>query len=558
MAASTTPTHLDALIVGAGPVGLTMAAELRRHGLTCRIIDKAPTATDKSKALVVWTRTLEHLENMGLAEKFVDAGMLLDGATIHADGEPKIHLTMDVQHTRFPRPLMIPQSKTEALLAEHLRMHGVQVERSTELLHFSEQAEHVEAVLKRADGTEEAVTASWLLGCDGAHSTVRHQLQMEFSGSAEPNDWLLADVHVRSGLPAAEISIFWHALGILVFFPFESGRYRVIADIGFAKDLSKPADPTLADVQRVVNERGPEGVELYDPIWLAGFRINERKVANYRAGRVFLSGDAAHIHSPAGGQGMNTGMQDAVNLAWKLALVQKGRGLAAPLLDSYSEERSAVGDTVLRAAGMLTRVATLRNPISQFVRNHTASMLGSFSIFRQRATNALTELAVNYPHSPLSSEHHALHVLSWLTGGIKPGERVPDAILVAAKNGALERLSTLLHGTEHHLFYFIGKSDPSAFMLLADICHQVQHKFQGLIQSHLLVPAGAIPHDQMAQVEVYDGVWLDAQRTVHGQHAIHEPALVLVRPDGYVGFRCQPASWETLLTHLRKQLVPVT
>src|SRR5262249_28741612 len=146
-------------------------------------------------------------------------------------------------HTRFPRPLMIPQSKTEALLAEHLRMHGVEVERQVELMRFSERDDLVDAVIRLADGTEETITASWLLGCDGAHSTVRHQLQIEFTGTAEPNDWILADVHVCSGLPAAEISIFWHSHGILVFFPFEPGRYRVIADIGFAKDLSKPADP---------------------------------------------------------------------------------------------------------------------------------------------------------------------------------------------------------------------------------------------------------------------------------------------------------------------------
>src|SRR5262249_1437619 len=151
--------------------------------------------------------------------------------------------------------------------------------------------------------------------------------------------------------------------GVLAFFPFAPGRCRVIADMGTAGGAGRPPDPTLAEVQAVVDERGPAGVRLSEPHWLAGFRIHERKVADYRGGRVFLAGDAAHIPSPAGGQGMNTGMQDAWNLAWKLALVQSGRGRPAPLLDSYGRERGAVGEMVLRQAAGMTRAATLRNPI---------------------------------------------------------------------------------------------------------------------------------------------------------------------------------------------------
>lgn len=549
---------IDALIVGAGPVGLTMAAELERHGLRCRIIDKSPVATDKSKALVVWTRTLELLENIGLAEKFVESGMLLDGSTIYADGEPKIHLVMDVAHTRFPRPVMIPQCGTEGLLTEHLASRGIRVERSTELLRFLQTSSGVTAVLQRADGTSEEVTASWLLGCDGAHSTVRHQLGMEFTGDAEENDWMLADVHISGNLAANEVSIFWHKDGILAFFPFAPGRFRMIADLGLARGVGKPPDPTLEEVQATIDRRGPQGLRAHDPVWLSGFRIHERKVSDYRAGRVFLAGDAAHIHSPAGGQGMNTGMQDAVNLAWKLALVQKGRGHESPLLDSYSQERSEVGDMVLRSASAATKIATLRNPISQFVRNHTASFLGSFSFFRQRATNALTELSVNYPHSPLSGEHRGVAQLAWLTSGIKPGDRVPDAILTSGASGALERLSSLLHGTQHHLLLLAGRSERGAIESLAEISRLARKQYGDLLKTHLLFPGSTLHHDQASLAIAFDDVWLDAQHTVHAQHAVHEPALVLVRPDNYVGFRSQPASWEALLAHLARQLIPLS
>jgi 2-polyprenyl-6-methoxyphenol hydroxylase-like FAD-dependent oxidoreductase len=192
------------------------------------------------------------------------------------------------------------------------------------------------------------------------------------------------------------VSIFWHDEGLLAFFPIDRDRFRVIADTGTAKNHAPKADLTLAQTQSKVDERGPGGLTLSDPIWLANFRINERKVSDYRRGRVMLAGDAAHIHSPAGGQGMNTGMQDAFNLAWKLALVQRGDGQAEPLLQSYSVERSAVGDQVLRNAEQLTALATLRGPIAQSLRNHIAPILGSFQFVQEKIRNDWFELSINY------------------------------------------------------------------------------------------------------------------------------------------------------------------
>jgi 2-polyprenyl-6-methoxyphenol hydroxylase-like FAD-dependent oxidoreductase len=543
----------DALIIGAGPVGLTMAAELLRHGLSVRIVDKNSAPTDKSKALVVWTRTLELLEKTGLAEQFVESGMLLDGASIYADGQRKIHLVMEASHTRYPRPVMIPQSKTEALLAKHLHAQGIEVERQVELVRFADCQSHVEAVLRHADGREEVVETSWLLGCDGAHSVVRHQLGLEFSGSSDQNDWWLADVHIEGPIVANEISVFWHAQGLLVFFPFEPGRYRIVGDLGPSTSPTRPPDPTLGQIQQMVAERGPAGLHIHDPIWLASFRINERKVSDYRVGRVFLAGDAAHIHSPAGGQGMNTGMQDAFNLAWKLALVHRQRG-GEMLLDSYSQERSAIGDAVLAAAGTVTRVATLRNPISQFVRNHTASVLGSFSMFRQKATNALTELSVSYPHSPLNGEHTPGALLPWLTGGVKPGERLPDAIVTSAKSGQLVRLLSSLAGTEHHLLLLAATEETTAMEDLAGIAASAQAAYPELLRTHLVL-AGPTLHAQSDDISTkFDEVWLDGERTIHTQHAAHQATLVLIRPDGYLAFRSQPAQWPVLAKHLSRYL----
>src|SRR5277367_5807501 len=337
----------DVLIAGAGPVGLTMASELARYGLSVRIIDKNEARTDKSKALVLWARTLELIDRMGsgCAERFVDAGLRVQAANILSGREEIARVDLTEIESPYNFALMIPQSDTERLLEEHLATFGIKAERKVELKQCESSGDRVRCTLLHSDGREEIAEASWLIGCDGAHSTVRHRLGMEFLGSTLLSDWILADIHLAGVTGEPTVSIYWHAEGVLAVFPLRGSRYRVIADIGESSgsigEGNRPT-PTMADVQRVLDVRGPGGIQASDPVWLASFSINERKVSDYRAGRVFLAGDAAHVHSPAGGQGMNTGMQDACNLAWKLALVARGTCVEEPLLSSYSTERSAI------------------------------------------------------------------------------------------------------------------------------------------------------------------------------------------------------------------------
>jgi 2-polyprenyl-6-methoxyphenol hydroxylase-like FAD-dependent oxidoreductase len=349
------------LVVGAGPVGLTLAAELKRYGVSVRIVDKASSRTDKSKALVVWSRTLELLARAGCAEAFVAAGCKVVAVNLNAGGRPLGRVTFDAVDSPYPYALMLPQSDTERLLEEHGAALGVTVEREVELTTFVADGEGATAELRHADGRIETVRADWLVGCDGAHSAVRHGLGFTFEGDTLRSDWVLADVHLAGvPVPSSELAMYAHAEDVLALFPIAPGRYRVIADVGDT-GAAPPAEPTLDEVQALLDRRGPGGIAASDPIWLSAFRINERKVKSYRAGRVFLAGDAAHVHSPAGGQGMNTGMQDAFNLAWKLAMA--ARGVAGErLLASYDAERSAVGDMVLRNAGRLTAAATMKEP----------------------------------------------------------------------------------------------------------------------------------------------------------------------------------------------------
>ena len=412
---------VDVLISGAGPVGLTMANELVRHGISVRIVDKSAERTDKSKALVLWSRTLELFDHAGYVEPFLAAGIQAHGAQMSNGKDVIARISLDDIESVYPYALMIPQSDTERVLEEQLAKRGVKVERTVGLESFTDQGNQVQAVLRKASGESETLTADWLIGCDGAHSTVRHGLGFTFDGTTQPSDWYLADGHISGLEPQDRLHIFWHKDGILAFFPITEGRWRVIADLGPAQGDAHCPDPTLQEVQALITLRGTDGIVIKDAYWLAAFRINERKVSQYGRGRAFLAGDAAHIHSPAGGQGMNTGMQDAFNLAWKLSLVIGG--ICKPsLLDSYSVERSAVGDMVLRNASRLTDAAIVRNPIIQGLRNTVVKFALGFPQLGHRVANLLAELDIGYPKSPLTvaGAHHP--------SARKAGERWPERL----------------------------------------------------------------------------------------------------------------------------------
>ena len=490
---SQTPSQV--LVVGAGPVGLTMAAELARYGVPVRIVDRSPEPSRTSKALVVWSRTLELMDRMGCTSAFLAAGLRAHGVTLR-DG-PRIlgHAGFDRIASPYAFALMVPQSETERLLAEHLAGFGVTVERSVELTGFAEQEDGITARLRHADGREESVATPWLVGCDGAHSAVRHGLGVAFRGEPQPDVWMLADVRLdgEGRPPADEIATWFHADGPFAVFPIPGGRARVIATVGRADPAHPAPEPTLAEVQALIDRRTGGGFRAQDPVWLSNFRINERKVEAYRRGRAFLAGDAAHIHSPAGGQGMNTGMQDAVDLAWKLALAVRGH--AGPdLLDSYGPERDAVGATVLRNATRLTAVGTLANPVAQAARNMAVRVLFGFPAVREGMATTMSETAIGYPDSPLSQ-----------------GE------------GAGRRWAP-----EHHDGPAPGAGDAPRFVLYgADAARgaALLAAFPDVVEPRLRRPPAG-------------------------------PPLVLVRPDGYVGFTGGPEAWPEAAAYLERWTGP--
>ncbi len=356
--------ELDVLVVGAGPTGLALAAQLYAFGVRARLVDRQDDRVHESRALAIQPRTLEVLAPLGVSDELVAGGNPAVQLRIHAPGRvvavPLFDLGLD--DTAYPYLLFLSQAETERILEEHLRRSAAAVERGVELIDLNCGADAAVATLRYRDGREEVVSARYVVGCDGARSTVRRLAGIPFEGSAYPQTFVLADLEA-DGIEPDAAHVFLSERGMLFFFPLgKPATWRLLA-------MRPPTDPTPPDapvsldqVQAIADTYTRGTVRLHDPVWMTNFRLQHRAATHYRAGLVFLAGDAAHIHSPAGAQGMNTGIQDAVNLGWKLARVLHGTGDPA-LLDTYEPERAPVGKMVLRFTDRAFTMATSTNRV---------------------------------------------------------------------------------------------------------------------------------------------------------------------------------------------------
>ncbi|HEY2512869.1 MAG TPA: FAD-dependent monooxygenase [Polyangiaceae bacterium] len=547
----------DVLVVGAGPTGLTMGSELLRHGLTCRLVEELDAPVIYSKAAVVHARTMEVFDDMGVAARLLARARLVSGVSVFSGGKRVAHVPFAEVDSPFPHPYGISQADTERALAEHFTSLGGTVERGKK----------VEALVQRDDGVTvtlsggETVGARWVVGCDGAHSVVRKQTGCSFEGAPYEERLIQADVRVDlPGAPDDEILAFLHEDGPVVLFPlFTDGRYRLIV---LQPPGSPELEPTLEVFQRVLEARGPRGAKVSDPAWTIGFRIHHRRTDRYRVGRAFLGGDAAHIHSPVGGQGMNTGIQDAYNLAWKLALVQ--RGAARPeLLDSYEAERAPVAQALLdatdRAMQGLGIAASLRHPVATALRNQLLGFVTSLSVVRSRALETLAMLSVGYPNSPIvrqdrppvwdaalqrshTSEEPSLGDWAAFGEAPGPGERAVDAPL-----GDGRSLFSLFHRARHVALLFDGSAATvEGYRNLEAIGARLEEKWGEWIDVHVVVPYAAKP----AELRWEGSLVLDPQGAVHKRYGARSECAYVVRPDGYVGYRGQPADEGKIVAYL--------
>jgi 2-polyprenyl-6-methoxyphenol hydroxylase-like FAD-dependent oxidoreductase len=525
---------LDVLIVGAGPTGLTLAAALSRFGVSFRLIDRAMDRAHESRALGVQARSLEVLQTLGLGESLVERGNPSVRLRLHLDRRRVAEARLGdfgATGTRFPFILFVSQSETEAVLGDYLASVGGAIERGVELIDARAEIGGVRCVLHHLEGGEEHVRARYLVGCDGAHSTVRKQAGIPFEGDAYLQDFMLGDVEVDGPLERNALHSFAIGRGVAMFFPLGSpATWRVIAmsGRGVARQSGSPVSPTtsdlsLAELQDTVDGATGGGFLLHDPAWLAHFRLHHRQAAHYRAGRVFLAGDAAHIHSPVGAQGMNTGIQDSWNLGWKLALAARGTAVEG-LLDSYEAERWPVGRLLLRytdrAFGLFTR-AVSGSTVTQLARRTIGAYLIPRALGSRRLRTYLfrfvSQLGVRYRRSPAVTEGEPR-----LKVGPRAGDRFPDASVT--RGGHRTYLQEVFSGPNLHLL-LCGTTDNWDRARLDELS---QHA-AGLVALHHLSTTES------------PGVLVDDQNEVLSRLGVRrsdESAQYLVRPDGHIGFRC--------------------
>ncbi|MEU7013923.1 FAD-dependent monooxygenase [Streptomyces sp. NPDC046385] len=573
---------LDVLVVGAGPVGLTAAAELRRRGTGVRIVDRLPARLPYAKAIGIQPRTLEVWDRMGCVRAALEAAVPLRGQLLYVDGVERSRFDLVLPPDVPYRFAALPQYETERILEEFLACFGTRVERGTELVSFGQDADGVTARLVSAGDTgapvEEEVRCRYLVGCDGARSVVRKQLGLGFEGGAFPEEYMLGDVVVDWDLPP------WYAVrstyrggadgaddDVLVCIPLPGqGRYRLSMRLplelsaahraegpepgdGVAHGLEGGARaPGLADIQQVLDRLSPRPATASELRWSSVFRISHRLVDRYGEGRAFLAGDAAHIHPPTGAQGMNTGIQDAYNLAWKLSLAVDG--IASPgLLASYDAERHPVGEevvgrTVRHASGGVQAdpetPGTLLLREAQLLVGYRGSPItdgdgGEAGAGPGDGTRDGGEVGVRAGDGTRDGGDGA---------GPRPGDRVPDCTGLTTPLATQPlRLYDLLRGRDHVLLLYGDDRTADDFARLAVRAGELSH---GAVRACVLLAADGTSTDGVGAPGL--PVYRDARGEFARLCSVHAPTALLVRPDGYLGARLRPPTAEGLAEGLAR------
>jgi 2-polyprenyl-6-methoxyphenol hydroxylase-like FAD-dependent oxidoreductase len=519
------------LVVGAGPTGLTMASELSRHGAPVRIIDQLPGIVRTCRANAIHSRTLEIFHDFGIVGEVQARGHALHGVNQFANGERFLHVRFDDEiDSPFPLTISLEQFNTETMLEGLLNRHGIAVERQTALVGMADRLDGVQATLRHADGSEETVETPWLVACDGAHSTVRRLNHQHFPGESDPRQYVVADVVLHDHrLARDEVYFFLTDRGPLFVFPIPNGRHLVVADV---RELHERDAPRLEEIQTLTTERGPGGIRVGDPHWLSYFRINYRVTRHYRHGRTFLAGDAAHVHSLMGGWGMNTGIQDAYNLAWKLALVVRGRAPQS-VLDSYERERRAVAEDVVTVTRTMTEQFEVFRDLPPEERERLCSHAFVPNAERLRSARHREELDLDYRKSPICGEHHPRSTPARFAEGPHGGAQARDAGPLEV-GGRTVTLFELLRGPRHTLLLFSGGSSRKRADALIALAASVSRGYADLIDV-CLVPLGGA--DLAAETPPGVRIVHDPERALERRYGAVNGCAYLIRPDGYVGYR---------------------
>lgn len=531
---------VQVLIVGAGPTGLALACQCLQLGIQVRLIDKKPGPSATSKAIGLQYRVSEILACMGVIDRFLPVSGSPTTVNIYAQSRRLVALRFNAgghesgSGAFVPRPLMIPQSQTEAILGEVVTERGGHVEWGTELINLVQLEERVAARLVQADGTEQIATCDWLVSCEGAHSVARRAVQIEFVGKTYPLAFLMADVELHGAIAAGENHVWMHPEGSFAALPFpQQDRWRL-----FIETTRRPAAEIDADLpmieQLMVERTGNASLRVSNPTWISPFRINCRIVDRYRQGRVLLAGDAAHIHSPTGGQGIATGIQDAVNLAWKLARVVAGA--PSSLLQTYEQERRAHAREVLRETDRTTSIFFAPTLAMRLLRDWIVLPVLRNEWVQRRMFAKLSQLHVHYRRSELSRDRTIL----WpFRRGVRAGDRAPDVLL-----------HRRLDAEPISLFELLSSGRPLVFIGPGDLRVEAVQTLVSKLESLAIDAWIVAPMDTLAWRE-HSRALVDMHGDVARLYGLQGEFVCLIRPDDHVGFIQSRVSLNDLRDYLR-------
>lgn len=521
--------NTEVLIVGAGPTGLMMACQLLRYGVKFRIIDKQIQRTHESRAFGIQAKSMEIFQNLGLANEFLKLARSKVDMDFFINGKKQIEINFQrFQHqdSPFPSIYFLPQSETERIFIKFLEKKDIYIERQKELITFTQNNQNVETVIKDlSTGVTERIICAYIIGCDGAHSRIRHILNFLFEGNAYPQIFNLIDAHIKWPYSRKKIYFFLEKEGIFVHIPLTEKISRImLAERSISNE--KLSMPKLVELEETASMLTKVAIKFNNPIWMSRFRLHHRGVTKYCKMRTFLAGDAAHIHSPVGGQGMNTGIQDVTNLAWKLALVIK-KDTSVKLLDTYEAERHPVGKTLLKTTDQFFSFLTAKGFFISKLRNWLLPLFISIFFSKKNVEKRffwfISQLNIHYAQNLFNYEViEKSH--SKFKKGPSPGYRAPDAPV----NGL--SLFELLSNKPFNLLFFQDKKNITK--KYEENITIFLKKYQDWIQAHFFILSSA----NELLFERYDVI---------------SSAIYVIRPDGYIGFRVNSDNYLLLEKYLK-------
>jgi 2-polyprenyl-6-methoxyphenol hydroxylase-like FAD-dependent oxidoreductase len=541
----------EVLIVGAGPTGLALACELAKYEISFQIVDRKSGPSPESRAFGIHARTLEWLEQSGMAREFLDRGKKVTKAQIRLSEKDFYHLSFEEVSSKYPFMLLLPQQETEKILYKQLQAYGHEVRWGAKFMACRDESDKIYSMLEHPDGNFEEVKTEFLIGCDGARSTVRESSGLQFKGSTDQNYWLLADCTVEweSSKQKDQVYVFNTAEGVCAYFPLGEDWGRLMIEM---KNQDIPAQaPDLQVIAQLVRNRKMPINGLKAPRWISYFRFEYRLAEKYRQNRVILVGDAAHIHSPVGALGLNTGIQDAANLGWKLAYYLKGK-VNDEVLDSYELERRPVGNNVVKGVGMLTHLLQSEKPFSRFARRFLYTTIFDNSVLRNKALNLLTQIDLDYKNSYFTGDFWIDGASSNPKAKIRAGERIDDYELISIKEEEKLGLYELLRSPNFTLLVLSGDLHvKNNLEEIKELYREFYEPYSSWMNIHLILPEDLKVRKEKINFSAFE----DVKNELHNQFGVKSSALILIRPDGYIAYRSCPIVIKKMKQYLQEQFI---